>query len=281
MAKKIVEMVPTNLQHVLQDSVGLGCSNVKMEIVHQPLRYATESTIVVIIPMRNSATHLVPSWSSSVVRTVAVFKTVGSATAILIVKMVPTKLKISAIIVLATTIQNLRAKMVDAFPNCGCVISTTIVEMIPMNPRICVDNAIVPPVGRGAPEDRTTVASQNGFSVTEKTIVGMAPTSYLKIVRNATQILNLNVPTTDVFLSNGCVIFQMIAVTVPTKRKHFVRDTIDRNVLNRNSVATTENAFRHAGDAIKTMIVTTTATKLVVLVINVKMERSNVPQAIA
>lgn len=280
-AKRIVGTVPMNLQHVPQDSVVPGCSNAITETAHQPRRSATESTIVAIIPTRNSATHHVQSWSSSAVLTAAAFKTVGSATATLIVKTVRTKPKIYVTTVLATTIQNSRAKTADASPNCGCAISTTIVETIPMNPRICVDSGIVPLVGRGAPEDPTTVAFQNGSSVTEKTIVGTAPTNSHKIALNATQKPNSNAPTIDVFLNSGCATFPTIAVTAPTRQNLFVRDTIDPSVPNRNSVAPTENVFRRGGGAIKTMTVMTTATNSVVQVINAKTGPSNALQVTA
>lgn len=66
--------------------------------------------------------------------------------------------------------RNSHAKTVVAFRNCGCVTSTMIAVMIPMNQHTCVASVIVPPAGNAVQDNPTIVAFQNGCSVMAKMI---------------------------------------------------------------------------------------------------------------
>lgn len=104
--------------------------------------------------------------------------------------------------------QNSAVKMAVAFPNCGCVISITIVAMILMNQPICVVNVIAQLDGSVVLVSPITDVFQNGCSVMPKTIVAMEAMSYQKIVPNVIRILISNVPIIDVFQSKFLCFFK-------------------------------------------------------------------------
>lgn len=67
--------------------------------------------------------------------------------------------------------QNLHARMVAAFRNCGCATLTTTVVMIQMNQLTCADKEIVRQVGNVARAEPITGAFQSGCSAMAKMIV--------------------------------------------------------------------------------------------------------------
>lgn len=96
---------------------------------------------------------------------------------------------------------NLLVKMVDVFPNCGCVTLTMIVVMIQTSQHICVDSEIVRQDGNVVLVKVIIVAFPSGCSVMAKMIVEMDLMNYLNIVQNVLLKPTSNVAIIDVFQS--------------------------------------------------------------------------------
>ena len=181
----------------------------------------------------------------------------------LIVETAVMKIRQSVITALAIRKPNLVAKTVNVSRCCGCAISITIAETIPMSRHICVDNGIVRTAGNGVRVRKIIVAYRIGCFAMVKMTVEMVVTNWPKIVFLAIQISNLNVIIIDVFRVNGCATIQTIVEMVPTRRILCVKIITDP-VQSRSSVAITVNVFRIDGDAITRTIAMTKVTKWVV-----------------
>lgn len=144
---------------------------------------------------------------------------------------------------------SLAVKTVVVFQNCGCVTSTTIAVTIRMNQLTCVVREIAQLAGRDVPASRIIVASQNGCSAMERTIVETTAMSFQKTVPLVKQKLTSSVRTTVAFQNNGLVTLLMIAVTALMKPKRFAKENI-AIAPNQSLDATMENVFRADGDAV-------------------------------
>lgn len=144
---------------------------------------------------------------------------------------------------------NSLAKTAVAFPNCGCVISTTIAAMTLTNPRICVVNEIARRDGEDVQASRTIDAFPNGCSAMAKTIVVTTATSCQKTVPSANRKPTSSARTTDAFPSSGLVTLLMIAVMARMNRKPNVKANT-ANAQSPSSDATTANVSQADGDAV-------------------------------
>lgn len=201
--------------------------------------------------------------------------TVGSVMEMLTVRMDLTKTQPFVIKERVTRTQNLAAKMEDAFQNYGCVISTTIVEMIQMNLPTCAGRRIAQLDGRGVQVDQITDVFLNGCSVMAKMTAETVPMNCLKIVHLATPKLTLNVPITDAFQNNGSVTSLTIVEMDQMRLNRYVKEIIE-NALNLNLGVTMENVYLLGGDATMKMIAGITLMKWVAADSNVKTEHSSV-----
>jgi hypothetical protein len=210
-------MVQMSLQAALHDNVELVHSSVKTEIAPLQQQFVMEPMTVETVLMNNNATCLVRNWNLSVVPMAVASWIAGNVTVIQTVKTVLMKIQVFVIKENVILQHNSLAKMVDVYPNCGCVILITIVVMIPMNLRTCVGKKIVQQDGNAAQEGTITDAFQSGSSVMVKMIVETNPTNCQKTVHCATPTRISNATTTVAFPNSGNVTFQTIAVTVPMK----------------------------------------------------------------
>ena len=79
-----------------------------------------------------------------------------------------------------------------------------------MSQLTCVANATARMDGKDVPDQRIIVASPNGFSVMERTIVAIPVMSYQPIAQFAIQSQNSSAITTDVSQGDGSAISLMI-----------------------------------------------------------------------
>ena len=96
---------------------------------------------------------------------------------------------------------NSNVPMENVSPNYGNAILTMIVEMTRMNPLISAEIKIVRSDGNDVQDTPITDVFQNGFIVTEKTIVETDLMNYRKIVRLARKKVTTGAKIGDAFQS--------------------------------------------------------------------------------
>lgn len=170
--------------------------------------------------------------------------------------------------------------MVGVSKKSGCATPIMIVVTIVTNQHTCVVKEIVPLAGNVVQVMLTTVAYQNGSSVTEKMIVAMVRMNFLRIVPSATPKWNSNALIIDVYLNNGFATLLTIVGMVVMKLKQCARTVIE-NVQSLSSGVIMASVLPPDGDAILKMIVAIIVMRMVVKSSCVKMIHSNVQVVIA
>lgn len=119
------------------------------------------------------------------------------------------------------------------------------------NPLTCVVKETAPLAGRDVQASPTIVAFLNGCSAMEKTIVVITATSCQKTAQFVKRKRTSSARTIAAFLNSGLVTLLMIAAMVLMNRKLNAKENTE-NVLNLNSIATTENVFPADGAVVRT-----------------------------
>ena len=175
----------------------------------------------------------------------------------------------------ATKKPSFRVKMVNVFQYYGDVILTTIVGMTVMNHLTFVVTIIAPLVGGVVLAMLIIAVFLNGYSVMERTIVGMVQMNLRKTVHHVKKRETLNVRIEDAFQNVGYVISKMIVGTTQTNKNSCALTKVIGNVLNPNFDAPMPNAFPHVGNVIMMMIVGMDQTNKIVKIILAQQKDSN------